>query len=1618
MKNKDVACGIAWVLVVTILSALILLMSYAGDKVSAVELPSPESVLESYKSNPYIRFYEGNEGIAWTTIHPDGYSINGCGVYTYGGGISIYRGSDGTTVIPEGTVSRKELAGPLPAGHHYYAEPLENTVIPVGRWEISQSEARCIHGPFSACRDFEYYGINGLSNVKCHERYDSGWIAYCADCGEQITGLVYTNDDCISRIGYIYAGDDEFRKRYPAEYLFVCPICGDNLENDLHMVSHECKCFVSANRYTIAYDGNGATRGGMEKSVCYYGGADVYEGTPVTGDKNLRENEYVRPGYVFVGWSDSPEGQILFTDGSSTGSIESYYTYLSDTGDDANDREIKLYAVWVRSDCTITISGGSFESSQGSYNGIVNGYFEPGRNSFTKGCMYETIIDPALLTAPKGYRIELVVPGGAPMQDIYASSELIGWEFDSGDASAHEFSYTEGNLQYRGKVSGEISNPASDGSFTYIHSSGVSGNADNAHALWKSTSVILPEAVYPGGIFEGWFTDPGYAPDTYVGKGGDIFIPESDKVLYAGFSGLGLSATPDYMGNSDFGALRYSGLTDLGIARATEYDIYKYFISTDYPVCNWTEAMTDDRGTYGTDTVRTFSGGGKYTEYKAPVSGIYSFELWGGAGASYDKYSGENGEYSSCRIFLNKGDIVGIYTGSAGSVTSGSGGTNCYGGEGSYISVNGNIVMSSSGGKGASFILNVRKEYDYTGYVQNFIAESEGDYTLQVWGAEGNATTAGRDMAGRGGYATGHIPLKQGDVLYICVGGRDGYNGGGPGGYDGYWGHGGNGGGATHIASRDGILRNLSYSRNSIYIVAGGGGGAAGSMATSGAGGGTAGGNGISPWPDGECIAGGGTENAGGTTVSEGVTVGGFGYGGAGISYEPDSNISSAVDNGGGGGGWYGGAGGDATRKSYGCGGGGGSGYTGGVLDGSMLIGMRSGNGYAVITCSVNIAGMPASGLGTSFTPGSLLYSDHTVKSHSGCIYPSADPSKAGYCIITEPSSVYLSSSACKILSPDMASPNPVSGVNLHYDAMIGYADISWDMPDDNGTDYYYMARAYRSRDVFAGITDKYASTEIENLNIKTGVYAYYYVIDSSPVRNDIYVRNYGTGILTAWSAISGSSPGALFSEWYGRASYADKKTVIKYLPTGDDRYIHIIAVDRAGNVSPVLNASVDGEGAFIPYPVVTEDISMILSDNVCEAEGRKRTYYVKADGITAFSLEYGAYINGFARSTYQIDKACIHLSGSEYARFSFARNANVAEDMYMPADEFSICGPFPFQIAGVSDAARTNRSSRLTFTGTFTTMSEDEMYLYPTAHALLEAGYEAYGLDDGYVSSERINDLGHGITVIGDGTAPECMVSVNGAEYEKLSLCDITNIGSGHVVDRRYEDVNIDLYVTDSGSGLRGNFEVYVINLDNGMEGRFASSGEHCYLQLKQDPDCEEPSFDNKLFNGKIVIRVCSEDNVGNRGTEESAGLIELDVSGEIVRTLDTVTGPLIDDEGRHYIKRGESGYVISRVWGYPDAVLVSFADESLREYDVLYVTGNTVPGALSDYAGRVVYAGYSDYLYETGTDFMIPLDYEGDSVKVTITGYKAGDAVTWNAECEVISSGTVLDELMTVLR
>ena len=135
--------------------------------------------------------------------------------------------------------------------------------------------------------------------------------------------------------------------------------------------------------------------------------------------------------------------------------------------------------------------------------------------------------------------------------------------------------------------------------------------------------------------------------------------------------------------------------------------------------------------------------------------------------------------------------------------------------------------------------------YNYTGVVQKFIVPEDGNYLLEVWGAQGGIagqTASGlRSVGGTGGYTQATYTLKKNTVLYVvvggaggnidddgipCIGGVAGYNGGGYGG-DGRLGcaAGGGGGGATHIALADGILSMLSDNRDAILVVAGGGGG-------------------------------------------------------------------------------------------------------------------------------------------------------------------------------------------------------------------------------------------------------------------------------------------------------------------------------------------------------------------------------------------------------------------------------------------------------------------------------------------------------------------------------------------------------------------------------------------------------------------------------------------------------------------------------------------------------------------------------------------------------------------------------------------------------------------------
>lgn len=266
-------------------------------------------------------------------------------------------------------------------------------------------------------------------------------------------------------------------------------------------------------------------------------------------------------------------------------------------------------------------------------------------------------------------------------------------------------------------------------------------------------------------------------------------------------------------------------------------------------------------------------------------------------------------------------------------------------------------------------------KYDYTGNTQTFTAPADGDYTLEVAGAQGgdhpstskeNATSVG----GQGGTSKGTIHLKAGETLYIEVGNKPyGYNGSYNGSDSGWTGIaadgtyvGGSivaGGGATDIRKGGNGIDNR-------IIVAGGGGGATyyNGKAVNGAAGGGAETGTVAyitalPYNYANIY----------TTVNKGANqTGHFNFTryeqfssnmGGGCLSNPYSGspygfiyyLEAETQNKGfynGGGGYWGGA--FMHGNCVMAGGLGGSGYIGGVENGSMTNGGNHGNGWATIS--------------------------------------------------------------------------------------------------------------------------------------------------------------------------------------------------------------------------------------------------------------------------------------------------------------------------------------------------------------------------------------------------------------------------------------------------------------------------------------------------------------------------------------------------------------------------------------------------------------------------------------------------------------------------------------------
>ena len=97
--------------------------------------------------------------------------------------------------------------------------------IPVGRWVNEWSEAACVHG---YTKDW-YRGLP-VSPTCCGNTYYSGWVCYCADCGEPVNHrYMYMSRDAMKSLTSIDVD---------VTWFYVCPTCL-HLENESATDPHQ-----------------------------------------------------------------------------------------------------------------------------------------------------------------------------------------------------------------------------------------------------------------------------------------------------------------------------------------------------------------------------------------------------------------------------------------------------------------------------------------------------------------------------------------------------------------------------------------------------------------------------------------------------------------------------------------------------------------------------------------------------------------------------------------------------------------------------------------------------------------------------------------------------------------------------------------------------------------------------------------------------------------------------------------------------------------------------------------------------------------------------------------------------------------------------------------------------------------------------------------------------------------------------------------------------------------------------------------------------------------------------------------------------------------------------------
>lgn len=394
------------------------------------------------------------------------------------------------------TVHIQDASGSIAAGpgeHVYYWK--RSGSIPIGYWKVIHPYGKCIHSDYGESAAF--HEVN-FGRRKCGKNYYSGWMGYCADCGEVVVDfLIYMNADTAAALTEIRTG---------MSYYYLCPWCS-NLEQATEIKPHTCQA-VSANRYYVAYEANGGS-GYMASSVHMYNDAAVYEGREITPQTTLSLCSFRRTGYRFAGWNTRPDGSgQSFADGARIHNLS-----------EQEGEQVILYAQWSRNRSVLRIdpAGGSYQGKKGIT--VAEGDY---------GSTY--LLDSGRLTPPDGYTVSFDTRGGDPVGSITGKQIFREWRLSA---------------SFHGQLEGN--------SYSY---QGDDGAEDTVTAVYTRQSILLPAAGKPGQSFGGWYYDSDCTQP--AGSAGCSFTPDKNITLYAGWVQLQLQARDNYSANGGKGAVNLS----------------------------------------------------------------------------------------------------------------------------------------------------------------------------------------------------------------------------------------------------------------------------------------------------------------------------------------------------------------------------------------------------------------------------------------------------------------------------------------------------------------------------------------------------------------------------------------------------------------------------------------------------------------------------------------------------------------------------------------------------------------------------------------------------------------------------------------------------------------------------------------------------------------------------------------------------------------------------------------------------------------------------------------------------------------------------------------------------